>query len=120
MGFQIESPALASVSGRTLSSPSRKSFSKSFVGSSMAYGPATSHSLMVKYSSGRLPASGSPEGLRAWHLISVVSPLTRRLHSIGGVAPGNRPVQSPRQPTGPSGVGLKSSDPKDRLIGPSL
>src|SRR6185369_11777919 len=46
--------------------------------------------------------------------------LTRRLHSIGGVAPWNRPVQSPRQPTGLSGVGLKSSEPKDGLIRPDL
>src|ERR1043165_8925564 len=38
-------------------------------------------------------------------------PLRRRLHSSGGVAAGNRPVQSPRQPTGCSGVGLKPGEP---------
>ena len=77
----------------------------SLAGSSTAKGPATSHSLIVKYSSGWLSAPGSPAGLSAWYLISEVMPLTRRLHCVGGVAPGKRPVQSPRQPTGRSGLG---------------
>src|SRR5437016_10503592 len=38
-------------------------------------------------------------------------PWTRRLQVIGGVAPGNLPVQSPRQPHGRSNEGLKSEAP---------
>src|SRR4051812_18593698 len=44
-------------------------------------------------------------------MIWLVIPLTRRLHSVGGEAPGNRPVQSPRQPTGRSAAGLNCADP---------
>jgi SAM-dependent methyltransferase len=80
-------------------------------GPSAAYGPATSHSLMVKYSRGRLPAPGSPAGLSAWYRISVVLPRILRLHVVGGFAPGNRPVQSPRQPTGRDRAGRKSAEP---------
>ena len=36
----------------------------------------------------------------------------RRVQVVGGVAPGKRPVQSPRQPQGRSGVGLKSAEPR--------
>src|SRR6478735_7963129 len=80
-------------------------------GSSALKGPATSQSLTVKYSSALLLEPGSPVGLSAWYRISVVDPRVRRLQVRGGVAPGNRPVQSPRHPTGRSGVGLKSDEP---------
>src|SRR5262245_32560731 len=80
-------------------------------GSPAAYGPATNHSLIVKYSRGRLPGPGSPDGLSAWYLMSVVLPSILRLHRTGGLAPGKRPVQSPRQPTGRVGEGRKSGEP---------
>src|SRR5258705_9140977 len=68
---------------------------------------------MEKYSNKRLSPPGGPEGLAAWYLIPLVGPLAGRLHPIGGVAPGTRPLKPPRQPTGRSGAGLKLGEPKD-------
>src|SRR5271154_1194585 len=41
--------------------------------------------------------------------------LTARDQLMGGVAPGKRPLQSPRQPTGCSGVGRKPGAPRTVL-----